>query len=265
MTTSDRPLALVTGASTGIGRSLAQEFADHGFDLVVVADDAEIEVAAAALRQAGAQVTSLQVDLSSGEGIAEVRRTLSDLGRPVAAAALNAATAASGRFHENALPDELRVVDLNVRSVVELAHQLLQDMVARGEGRLLLTASVAAKAPGPYYATYAASKAFVHSFAEAIRLELTGTGVSVTSLLPGPTDTAFFRRAGMVETWVGRMPKDDPDAVAHDGFEALMAGRASVVGGSLLNKAQTLASGVLPDQLKAFAQSLLTKPRGSGE
>jgi uncharacterized protein len=256
-----RPLALVTGASTGIGRSLAQQFADHGFDLVAVADDAELDIAAAGLRQSGADVTAVRVDLTTEAGVEEVWRVVSDLDRPVDAAALNAGTAANGRFWENSLVDELRVVDLNVRSVVHLAHLLLPDMVNRDRGRLLVTASIAAKAPGPYYATYAASKAFVHSFAEAVRFELVGTGVTVTSLLPGPTDTAFFGRVGMVQTLVGRMPKDDPEEVARDGYEALMAGKASVVGGSLVNKAFTVGSRALPDQVKAFAQSVLTKPR----
>jgi uncharacterized protein len=261
MTSTDhRPLALVTGASTGIGRALAQQFADHDFDLLVIADEPEIEVAATALRQAGGDVTAVQADLSDADGVTAVYRAVTDAGRPVAAAALNAGTAASGRFDQNRLDDELRVVDLNVRSTVHLAHLLVRDMVQRGEGRMLFTASIAAKAPGPYYATYAASKAFVHSFAEGIRLELDDTGVTVTSMLPGPTDTAFFERAGMEDTRIARLPKDDPETVAREGFEALMAGKAHVVAGSLLNKAQVVASRLLPEAVTGKAQGGLTKP-----
>jgi short-subunit dehydrogenase len=137
-------------------------------------------------------------------------------------------------------------------------------MVRRGEGRLLFTASVAATMPGPYYATYAASKSFVHSFAEAIRHELKDTGVTVTSLMPGPTDTEFFERAGMQDTKVDSSKKDDPAEVARDGFKALMAGKDHVVAGSAMNRAQTAASTILPDPMKARVHASMTEP-GSGD
>jgi short-subunit dehydrogenase len=133
-------------------------------------------------------------------------------------------------------------------------------MVARGHGRVLVTASIAATAPGPYHATYAASKAFVHSFAEGIRYELKDSGVTVTSLMPGPTDTDFFERAGMTETKVGAGSKDDPDDVARDGYDALMAGKASVVAGSFTNRLQAEVSTHLPDTVAAAAQSRMTAP-----
>jgi short-subunit dehydrogenase len=144
---------------------------------------------------------------------------------------------------------------------VHLAKRLVQPMVERGEGRLLFTASVAATMPGPFYATYAASKSFVHSFAEAIRYELHDTGVTVTSLMPGPTDTEFFARAGMEDTKVGQScSKDDPADVARQGFEALMAGKDHVVAGSAMNKAQTAAGKLLGDPMKARIHASMTEP-----
>jgi uncharacterized protein len=264
MDTATAPLALVTGASTGIGRSLAHQFAEHGFDLVITADEPMIAHTAVELGQAGRSVTAEQVDLAGPEGVRALYRAVQQTGRPVAAAALNVGIGTSGAFHETDLDEELRVVDVNVRSTVHLAKLLLDDMVANGSGKLLFTASIAAKAPGPYYATYAASKAFVHSFAQAIRFELKDTGVSVTSLMPGPTDTAFFDRAGMEDTKVGSMSsKDDPDDVAREGFEALMAGKDHVVAGAMLNKVQSAGSRAVPDEVAAAAQARMTKP-GSG-
>ncbi|HET6625439.1 MAG TPA: SDR family NAD(P)-dependent oxidoreductase [Nocardioidaceae bacterium] len=259
------PLAVVTGASTGIGRALAHQFADHGFDLLITADEPLIAHTAVELGRAGTSVTAEQVDLATADGVQALHQAIRETGRPVAAAALNVGIGTSGAFHETDLDDELRVVDVNVRSTVHLAKLLVEDMVARNEGRLLFTASVAARAPGPYYATYAASKSFVHSFAEAIRYELKDTGVTVTSLMPGPTDTAFFERNDMEDTRVASMNKDDPDEVARDGFEALMAGKDHVVGGAMLNKAEAVGSRAVPDPVAAAAQARLTKPgTGSG-
>lgn len=262
---SAAPLAVVTGASSGIGRALAQQFAEHGFDLLITADDREIAHAAMELGRTGRYVTAEQVDLATAEGVQTLYRAILAAGRPVSAAALNVGIGSSGRFVDTPLEDELRVVDVNVRSTVHLAKLLLQDMAQRGDGRMLFTASVAAKAPGPYYATYAASKAFVHSFAEAVRYELRDTGVSVTSLLPGPTDTEFFERNDMQDTRVATMPKDDPDQVARDGYEALMAGKDHVVAGSWLNDVQAFGARFVPEQLRAAAQARLTEPgTGSG-
>jgi short-subunit dehydrogenase len=149
-----------------------------------------------------------------------------------------------------------------VRSTVHLAKLLVPDMVARGEGRILVTSSIAAVAPGPYQATYAASKAFVHSFAEGIREELKDTGVTVTSLMPGPTETEFFDRADMGDTKLGQMDgKDDPATVAQDGYEALMAGRASVVAGSFKNRIQAELGTHLPDALANPLLARMTKPQ----
>jgi short-subunit dehydrogenase len=256
------PLAVVTGASTGIGRALAREFVDHGFDVVIAAEEPEIHEAAAELAAAGRTVTPVQVDLATDEGVETLARAVQEQGRAADAVALNAGVGVNGRFDETPLDDQLNLVDLNVRSTVHLARLLVPAMVARGEGRILVTSSIAAVAPGPYHSTYAASKAFVHSFAEGIREELKDTGVTVTSLMPGPTDTEFFARADMEDTKVGQMDdKDDPAKVAHDGYEALMAGRASVVAGSFMNRVQAELGTHLPDALAAPLLARMTKPQ----
>jgi short-subunit dehydrogenase len=261
--TDEAPLAVITGASTGIGRALAREFVDHGFDVVVVAEEPAIHEAAAELADSGRLVVPVQTDLATPDGVQALDVAIRGLGRVPAAAALNAGVGVGGRFDQTSLEENLNLVDLNVRSTVHLAKLLVEPMVARGEGRLLFTSSVAAVAPGPYHATYAASKAFVHSFAEGIREELKNTGVTVTSLMPGPTETEFFSRADMEDTKLGQMEnKDDPRDVAKDGFEALMAGRSSVVAGSFSNRLQAELGTHLPDALAAPILARMTKPQG---
>ncbi|WP_121254710.1 SDR family NAD(P)-dependent oxidoreductase [Nocardioides ferulae] len=255
-------LALVTGASSGIGRALVQQFVDHGYDVVVTAEDAELHTAAAQLRESGRQVLAVQVDLTRPEEVEQLWREATALGRPITAAALNAGVGVGGgTFAETALDRHLALVDLNVRSTVHLAKLLVDHMVAQGEGRILVTSSVAAVAPGPYQATYNASKAFGHSFAEAIRHELKGTGVTVTSLMPGPTDTEFFERADMEATPLAQGSKDSPEQVAADGFAALMAGKPHVVAGSLKNRVLAEVATHLPDRVGTAAFAAQTKPK----
>jgi short-subunit dehydrogenase len=258
-----RPLALVTGASSGIGLELAREFAEHGFDLVIAAEDAAIEQAAAGLREHGGTVDAARVDLTQDTGIDELWQRVTQTGRPLAAAALNAGRGQNGSFAENALADELAIIDLNVRGTVHLAKHVVRAMAARGEGRILFTSSIAATMPGPFQAVYNASKSFVQSFALALRDELEDTGVSVTSLMPGPTDTEFFAVADMEDTKVAQSP-DDPADVARDGFEALMNGDERVVSASLSTKLQARASRFMPDRAKAAMHRSMAEP-GSGE
>ena len=253
-------LALVTGASSGIGLALAREFVQHDFDVVIAAESPLIEEAASALRESGRQVTAVRADLATPDGVRQLWSTTVMLGRPVAAAALNAGVGVGGRFAETALDDHLRLVDLNVRSTVHLAKLVVDHMITQGSGRILVTSSVAATTPGPYHATYAASKAFGHSFAESIRHELQDTGITVTSLMPGPTDTRFFVRAGLQDSPLGRGPKDDPAEVAAAGFKALMAGKPHVVPGSLKNRVMAEVGTHLPDRLASKAMGAQTKP-----
>ncbi len=260
---SARPLALVTGASSGIGRELAKQFAQHGFDVVVAAEDDGVHAGIDEIEATGVSAHAVQVDLATRDGVEQLHRSVLALERPVAAAALNAGVGVAGRFDQTPLEDDLRLIALNVGSTVHLTKLLLPDMVARGKGRLLMTASIASTMPGPYYATYAASKAFVHSFAEAVRDELRDTGVTVTSLMPGPTDTNFFDRAGMEGTRADAGPKDDPAQVAAQGFEALMAGKGHVVGGSRRNAVQVATAGLIPDKAAAAIHRKLTEPGGA--
>ncbi len=258
----ERPLAVVTGASSGIGLELARVFAENGFDLVIAAEDGELAAAEAELRRSGASVRAHRIDLATEAGVIELYRELGNSGRPLDALALNAGIGAGGAFAtETELEDELRLIDLNVRSTVHLCKLVLADMVERGEGRILFTSSIASTMPGSYQAVYNASKSFVQSFALALRDELKESGVSVTSLMPGPTDTEFFERAEMEDTPVGSGPKDDPADVARQGFEALMAGEERVVAASLKTKAQAAASRVIPDRAKAAMHRRMAKPK----
>jgi short-subunit dehydrogenase len=260
---ADSSLAVVTGASTGIGRALARELADHGYDVVIVADEARIHEAAVELEGSEHRVIPVQADLTTPDGVQDVWNAVLSTGRTPYVVALNAGIGVNGRFDQTPLEDDLALVDLNVRSTVHLAKLATRAMVAAGQGRLLVTSSIAAVAPGPYHATYAASKAFVHSFAEGIRVELKDTGVTVTSLMPGPTETEFFSRAGMEEdTKIGQMDdKDDARDVARDAYEALMAGRSSVVAGSFKNRLQAELGTHLPDALAAPLLARMTKPQ----
>jgi short-subunit dehydrogenase len=259
---SDRPFAVVTGASSGIGYELARQFAEHGYDLLIAAEDAGIEQAASALRtDSGPTVQAVQADLATYDGVEKLYDAVASGGRPVDAVALNAGRGAGGDFTtQTDLRDELNIIDVNVTSTVHLAKRVLPDMVRRGEGRVLFTSSIASTMPGSFQAVYNASKAFVQSFAEALRNELKDTGVTVTSLMPGPTDTNFFDRADMGDTKVGTGKKDDPAQVAKQGFEALMKGDDHVVAGSVMNKVQAVTGKLIPDTQKAQMHRKMAEP-----
>jgi len=259
-----RPLAVVTGASNGIGYELAKQFAQNGFDLLVTSTGPSINEAAIAFEKLGAQVETVQADLATYDGVETLYNKIKATGRSVDAIAINAGVGVGGDFaRETDLKDELNLINLNVVSSVHLAKRVVKDMVDCHQGRILFTSSIAALMPGPFEAVYAASKAFLHSFSEALRNELKDTGVTVTSLMPGPTDTNFFHRAQMDDTKAGADRKDDPAMVAKQGFEALMAGKDSIVAGSLKTKLMGTVSKVLPDTAKAEGHRQLTEP-GSG-
>jgi len=262
--TATKSYAVVTGASSGIGYELAAQFAGHGFDVLVVAEDTGIGDAAQRLRANGSEVESLQADLATFEGVEKLCDKLRASGRTLDAVAINAGVGVWGPFAETELKAHLNLINLNVVSAVHLTHRLLREMLPRREGRILFTSSIAATAPGPYMSTYNASKAFLKSFAEALREELKDTGITVTALMPGPTDTNFFGRAHMEDTKLGQGKKDDPAEVAKEGFEALMAGQDHVVAGSFKNKIQATASHVLPDTVTAAMHRKESEP-GSGK
>ena len=256
-------LAVVTGASSGIGLELARVLAAEGYNLVMVADEAQIERAAAELSATGIQAQPIRADLRSPVNVDGVYRAITEGGRTPDVVALNAGIGRAGRFADEDLAADLDIVDLNVRSTVHLAKLILRDMVRRDAGRVLFTSSLVATMPGSYQTMYNASKSFVQSFAEGLHDEFRGTGVTVTALMPGPTDTEFFRRNGMVDTVIGRLPfKDDPADVARRGYDALMRGEQKVVASSPLSRMTGTVAHVLPDSVKAAANRLIAKPFG---
>ena len=183
------------------------------------------------------------------------------MGRHVDAAAINAGIGVSGDFsRETDLKDELRLLQLNVVSPLHLTKRLVKDMLENGGGRILYTSSIAGTMPSPFLAVYGASKAFLTSFAQAVRNELKGSNVTITVLMPGGTETEFFHRAGMEDTKLAAAEKDDPAQVARDGFKALMAGKDHVVAGSFKNKLRAAAGHALPDPVMAKMHRKQSEP-----
>jgi short-subunit dehydrogenase len=205
-------------------------------------------------------VEAVQADLATHEGLRELESAIQSSGRPVDAIAINAGVGVSGGFVETDLDEELNMVALNVVSAVHLAKYIVKDMVARGSGRILFTSSIAGTMPTPYQTVYGATKAFVRSLSQGLREELKDTGVSVTALMPGATETEFFDRAGSDDTKLGASEKGDAAEVAKEGFEALMAGKDHVIPGSFKNKLQAAAGHALPDPLVAKVHAGLAAP-----
>jgi uncharacterized protein len=255
-----RRFAVITGGSSGIGYEFAKVCAEENFEVLIVADHG-VDEAADLLRANGAAVTPVRADLSTFDGNEGVAATILQRSQPVDVLALNAGKGVAGPFLETELERDLAMIQLNIGSVIHLAKRLLPAMVTRGEGRVLITSSIAGTMPGPYYSTYAASKAYLLSFAEALRHELEDSGVTVTALLPGATDTEFFDRAGMQNTPVNESRKDDAAEVARDAFKALMAGDDKVVAGSVKNLLQSVAARVTPEKFKAARHAAQTKPK----
>ena len=256
-----RPFALVTGASSGIGLELARQLASQGHDLFITAEDPALEGRAPELRALGAEVSTFVADLRTPTGVESLYAAVVAVGRPLAVVALNAGIGRGGAFVDNSLDDELDVIRLNVLGTVHLAKLVLDDMVLADAGRVLITSSIASEIPGPFQTVYNASKSFLQSFTEALQAELAETEIVVTALMPGPTDTNFFSRAGMEDTPMGEGPKDDPAEVARQGIAALMAGKDKVAASSLGTKATSLVAAVLPDKVKALLHRKAAAPR----
>lgn len=230
---SARKTALVTGASSGIGRELARLFARDGYDLVLVARNAtRLEALAAEVREShGTHALVLPTDLALPSAADEVYAHIESRGIRVDALVNNAGFNVYGPFAETDAAAELDMLQVNVIALTRLTKLVLPGMVRRGSGRILNLGSTGSFAPGPFDAVYCASKAYVLSFSEALAAELEGTGVTVTALCPGPTRTAFATRAGMTETplFSGRVA--EPSGVAETGYRALMRGRRVIVPG----------------------------------
>jgi len=250
---------IVTGASSGIGLELAKLALDDGYDLLVAADTPFVD-AAAGLRDRGGFVETLEVDLSTLDG---VDRLIDATGRrPVSLLCANAGHGLGHGFLDQPVDEWRHVIDTNIVGTLYLLQRVLKPMVARDEGKVLVTGSIAGFMPGTFQAVYNGTKAFVDSFVDALRAELKDKdGITITTLMPGPTETRFFHRAGMDDTRVGQARKDDPADVARTGWDALMSGKADVVHG-LKNKLQAAASHVLPEKVTAELHRGQAEPGG---
>jgi short-subunit dehydrogenase len=257
MLDATRKLAVVTGASTGIGFELARECAKNNFDLIVVANEPEIETAASNLRGDGANVEAVNADLSTTEGVDKLLARIG--GRPVDALLANAGRGLGRAFLDQDWKDVRYVIDTNVTGTVYLIQKVGREMRARGKGRILITGSIAGFMPGTYQAVYNATKAFLDSFSFALRAELKDSGVTVTCLMPGATETDFFERADMMDTKVGTQKKDDPSDVAKTGFKAMMDGDGDVVSG-WHNKLQSAIATIMPSGMVAEQHRKMAAP-----
>ena len=257
---TQRKFAIVTGASTGIGLELAKLAAEDGHDLLVAADTPLVD-ASAALKGLGADVRSVEADLATEEGVRQLLDACG--GREIDVLVANAGHGL-GRDFLGQDPAEWRhVIDTNITGTLLLVQQVGRSMVAQGRGNILFTGSIAGFMPGTFQAVYNGSTAFIDSFAEALRNELKDSGVVVTTLMPGATETEFFERADMMDTKVGTEKKADPADVAKDGWEAMKAGKGHIVSG-WGNKARVAMAHVAPAGMLAEQHRKLAEP-GSAE
>src|SRR5215203_223648 len=257
----NKPFAIVTGASAGIGFELAVICAQEGFDLLVAADRPEIQAAAGRFRALGANVTVVETDLATTDGVDRLWAAVA--GRPVDALLANAGHGLGKGFLEQDFADVRHVIDTNITGTIYLIQKVARDMRARGQGRILITGSIAGFMPGTFHAVYNGTKAFIDSFSFALRAELKDSGVTVTCLMPGATETEFFERADMLDTQVGQGKKDDPADVAKIGFDAMMRGDGDIVSG-WKNKFTTVLASVTPAGMLAGQHRKMAEP-GSGK
>jgi short-subunit dehydrogenase len=263
MTSTERKLAVVTGASSGIGFELARIAAADGHDLIIAADETDIHDAAARLRDTGANVVSLVADLAGEDGVDELYDAVTSSGRPVDTLFANAGRGLGHGFLDQDDAEWLRVVDTNIVGTLLLIKKIGGDMRERNSGRILITGSIAGFLPGSFQAVYNGTKAFMDSFSFALRNELKDTNVTVTCLMPGPTDTRFFERAGMLDTKVGQDEKDDPADVARAGYDAMLNGEGDVVSG-WKNKIQASLANVTPANILAEQHRKMAEPGSAG-
>ena len=257
MKASPRPLAVVTGASSGIGYNLARICAENGFDLVVAADQ-PLDEAAMDFRALGARVDTVETELASRPGVDKLYAAIK--GRAVDALLANAGHGLGRDFLEQEFNEVLHTIDTNITGTIYLVQKVATDMRARGQGRILITGAMAGFMPGSHQAVYKGTEAFIDSFSAALRDELKDTGVTLTCLMPGVTDTDFFARADMLDAKGTQEDKADPAEVARTGFEAMMAGEADVMAG-LKNKPQVAKARVTPSQIAAGPHRKIVKPK----
>jgi short-subunit dehydrogenase len=255
-------LALVTGASSGIGLELAKELANRGYDLVIASAGERLSGAAEEIRLRGHEVVEVNADLATRDGVNQLWAKVQSLGRPVDIACINAGVGVGGLFAETDLDAELNMVELNCVGTVQLAKSVVRQMKELNAGKILFTASIAGEMVAPREAVYAATKAFVLSFAHSLRFELKDSGITITALQPGPTDTDFFHRAGMDDTEVGQKGKSEsqPGDVARQGIDALLAGKDHVYAASVKTKLEGALANVVPGSLKGAMHEKMAKP-----
>ena len=263
MNASTRQLAVVTGASTGIGLELSRLCAEKNYDLIIAADEPLIENAARELAQEGVSCTPVQCDLASAEGVKQLTAVIIGTGRRVDLLLANAGRGLGHAFLDQDLNEAMKVIHTNIDGTIRLIYAVAKDMRARGQGRILITGSIAGLMPGTFQAVYNGSKAFLDSFSVALSNELKDTGVTVTCLMPGATETDFFERAGMQDTKVGSGEKMGAAAVAKIGFDAMMKGELAVVAG-FANKFRAAISHIAPDSALAEMHRGMAEP-GKGQ
>ena len=249
---------VVTGASSGIGLELAKLAAKDGCDLLIVADR-DLTAAETSLRECGAaSVERIEVDLGTQKGIDDLMNKIGE--RDVDSLIANAGHGLGDAFFLQKWEDIAHVIDTNVKGMVSLVHKIGPRMVLREKGRILVTGSIAGDMPGAYQLVYNSTKAFVNDFCAGLANELENTPVVVSCLMPGVTDTQFFKRAGMEDTNAGQMEnKADPAKVARDGYQAMLKGETQEVSG-FMNKLQDLFADILPSELVAKMHERLAKP-----
>lgn len=255
--------AIITGASSGIGLELAKLAAADGYDLLVVADTPFVDASAGFGGGAGS-VETLETDLSTIEGVDRLLDAAQ--GRQVDLLCANAGHGLGRAFLDQDVAEWRHVVDTNITGTAYLLQKVLKQMVARDAGKILVTGSIAGYIPGSFQAVYNGTKAFVDNFTDALRNEIKESkGVTLTTLMPGPVETEFFHRADMDDTSVGASDtKSDPADVAKDGWEAVMAGKASIVSG-WKNKLQVAAANVTPNSVLAERHRMMAEPGTADE
>lgn len=253
--TTEKKLAMITGASSGIGFEIAQQFAENGYDVAISGSSKKIFEAAEKLKEYNVSVHAHQADASTYDGVESFWQFTNELKRPVDAAVLNVGISIGGEFAETKLEDELKLIAINITGTVHMAKRVVQHMVPNKKGKILIVSSLSASLPTPYETVYGPSKAFGFSFAESLREELKDKGITVTALLPGATNTNFHSNAGMDNTEIGSSKKNDKTLVAKQGFEALMNNVDHVVGGDEATKKEFLENRSTSEPVKAARQA----------
>jgi short-subunit dehydrogenase len=249
--------AIVTGASSGIGYHLAQECAKRGCDLLIAADEPEIQRAADTMRRSNVRVSAVEADLATMQGVDKLYDAAK--GRAVDLLLANAGRGLGKGFLDQNFEEAKHVVETNVTGTIYLIQKVGRDMRNRGDGKIMIVGSIAGFMPGTYQAVYNGTKAFLDSFSFALRAELDKTGVSVTCLMPGATETEFFARADMLDTKVGTDKKDDPAEVARVGLEAMLRGDGDIVSG-WHNKLQSAIANIMPAGVLAEQHKKMAAP-----